>query len=72
MRSTNRRGNALSEEKIISPAGSLVEHAKLPGKSSEEIERCVIATFRVVESMGFKGGFRHWEELLRIGGLLAL
>ena len=28
--------------------------ATLP-KSSEEIERCVIASFRVAESMGFKG-----------------
>ena len=40
--------------------------------AGKQIERCVIATFRVAESMGFKGGFRHWEELLRIGGLLAL
>ena len=32
--------------------------ATLP-KSSEEIERCVIASFRVVESMGFKGEFRQ-------------
>ena len=40
--------------------------ATLP-KSSEEIERCVIATFRVAESMGFKGDFRQWEHLLRIG-----
>ena len=42
------------------------------GKSGKQIERCVIASFRVAESMGFKGGFRHWEELLRIGGLPAL
>ena len=33
----------------------------------EEIERCLIATFRIVESMGFKGDFRQGEELLRIG-----
>ena len=37
------------------------------GKSGKQIERCVIASFRVAESMGFKGGFRQWEELLRIG-----
>ena len=32
-----------------------------------QIERCVISTFRIAESMGFKGDFRQWEELLRIG-----
>jgi hypothetical protein len=31
-----------------------------------QIERCVIATFRIAESLGFKGDCRHWEELLRI------
>ena len=36
------------------------------GKSGKQIERCVLATFRVAESMGFKGDFRQWEELLRI------
>jgi hypothetical protein len=29
-----------------------------------EIEQCVIATFRVAESMGFKGELRQWEDLL--------
>jgi hypothetical protein len=28
---------------------------------------CLISTFRVAESMGFKGDFRQWEQLLRIG-----
>jgi hypothetical protein len=28
--------------------------------NSEEVERCVIASFRVAESMGFKGEFREW------------
>ena len=37
------------------------------GKSGKAIERCVISTFRVAESMGFKGDFRQWEGLLRIG-----
>ena len=37
------------------------------GKSGKQIERCVISTFQVVESMGFKGDFRQWEHLLRIG-----
>jgi orotidine-5'-phosphate decarboxylase len=37
------------------------------GKSGKQIERCVISTFQVAESMGFKGDFRQWEHLLRIG-----
>jgi hypothetical protein len=37
------------------------------GKSGKPIERCVISTFQVAESMGFKGDFRQWEHLLRIG-----
>ena len=37
------------------------------GKSGKQIERCAIARFRVAESMGFKGDFRQWEDLLEIG-----
>jgi hypothetical protein len=37
------------------------------GKSGKQIERCLISTFRVAESMGFKGEFRQREHLLRIG-----
>jgi hypothetical protein len=37
------------------------------GKSGKQIERCVIASFQVAESMGFEGEFRQWEHLLRIG-----
>jgi hypothetical protein len=37
------------------------------GKSGKQIERCVFASFQVAESMGFKGEFRQWEHLLRIG-----
>jgi hypothetical protein len=33
----------------------------------KQIERCVISTFQVAESMGFKGDFRQWEHLLRVG-----
>ena len=36
-------------------------------KSGKQIEKCVIASFRVAESIGFKGEFRQWEHLLRIG-----
>jgi hypothetical protein len=37
------------------------------GKGGNQIERCVISTFRVAESMGFNGDVRQWEHLLRIG-----
>jgi len=43
---------------------SACQHA---GKSGKQIERCVISSFQVAESMGFKGDFRQREELLRIG-----
>jgi hypothetical protein len=37
------------------------------GKSGKRIERCVISTFHIAESLGFRGDFRQWEHLLRIG-----
>ena len=37
------------------------------GKGGKQIERCVISSFQLAESMGFKGDFRQWEHLLRIG-----
>ena len=37
------------------------------GKGGKQIERCVISSFQIAESMGFKGDFRQWQELLRIG-----
>jgi hypothetical protein len=37
------------------------------GKGGKQIERCLISTFQVAESIGFKGDFRQWEHLLRIG-----
>jgi hypothetical protein len=37
------------------------------GKSGKQIERCLIWTFKVAESMGFKGNFHQWQHLLRIG-----
>ena len=38
-------------------------------KGGKQIERCVISTFQVAGSMGFKRDFRQWEDLLRIGGV---
>jgi hypothetical protein len=37
------------------------------GKSGKQIERCVIASFQIAESLGFKGDFRQWEYLLGVG-----
>jgi hypothetical protein len=37
------------------------------GKSGKPIERSVIASFRIAETLGFKGDYRQWEHLLRIG-----
>jgi hypothetical protein len=30
------------------------------GKSGKQIERCLISTFQVAESIGFRGDFRQW------------
>ena len=48
----------------VNPEENIDEPVKLPGK---QIERCVIASFRFAESMGFKGEFRQSRDLLRIG-----
>ena len=40
------------------------------GKGGNEIERCVISTFRVAASMGFKGDFRPMHELPESGDLI--
>ena len=34
------------------------------GKSGKQIERCVISTFQVAGSIGFKGDFRQWEQVV--------
>jgi hypothetical protein len=36
-------------------------------KPSKQIERCVISSLQIAESIGFKGEFVQWENLLRIG-----
>ena len=36
-------------------------------KSGKQIERCVISTVQIAESIGFKGDLRQWEHLLRVG-----
>lgn len=39
---------------------------EIAGKSGKQIERCVILTFQIAQSLGFNGEFRQWEHLLRI------
>ncbi|HEY5811739.1 MAG TPA: hypothetical protein VIT23_03685 [Terrimicrobiaceae bacterium] len=39
---------------------------EIAGKSGKQIERCVISTFQVAQSLGFNGEYRQWEHLLRI------
>ena len=41
--------------------------SEIAGKSGKRIERCVISTFQIAEKLGFRGNFRQWEHLLRIG-----
>ena len=45
---------------------STLKPARDRRESGKQIERCVISSFRIAESMGFKGEFRQWESLLRI------
>ena len=37
-----------------------------PGKGSKPLERSVLSSYQVAQSLGFKGDFRAWEHLLRI------
>jgi hypothetical protein len=36
-----------------------------PGKGTKQIERCIISTFQIAESLGFNGELRQREHLLR-------
>jgi hypothetical protein len=49
-----------------SPQG-VSANCETAGKSGKQIERCVISTFQIAESIGFEGEFRQWEEVLRVG-----
>jgi hypothetical protein len=39
-----------------------------PNKGNTAIEREIISSYQVAQSLGFKGDFRAWEHLLRLGG----
>ena len=47
-------------------AGNTAQIAITPEKAASR-SSALISTFRVAESMGFKGDIRQWQELLRIG-----
>ena len=62
----------LSSRRRCSTLAGMARQAPLPKQRhyrnpARKNERCVIASFRVAESIGFKGEFRQWEGLLRIG-----
>ena len=37
-----------------------------PNKGNKAIEREVISSYQIAQSLGFNGDFRAWEHLLRI------
>ena len=37
-----------------------------PNKGNKAIERNIIASYQIAQSLGFQGDFRAWEHLLRI------
>jgi hypothetical protein len=39
-----------------------------PNKGNKAIERNIIASYQIAQSLGFNGDFRQWEHLLRIHG----
>lgn len=54
------------------PPGENATHATIllvcerPNKGGKAIEREVISSYQLAQSLGFKGDFRAWEHLLRI------
>jgi hypothetical protein len=49
--------------KLVAPPPLVCER---PNKGNKAIEREVIASYQIAQSLGFKGDFRSWEHLLRI------
>jgi hypothetical protein len=37
-----------------------------PNKGNKAVERTVLSSYQVAQSLGFNGDFRAWEHLLRI------
>jgi hypothetical protein len=44
-----------------------VQTCDRPGKGNKAIERTVLSSYQIAQSLGFKGDYRQWEHLLRIG-----
>ena len=40
-------------------------NSERPGKGNKAMERSVISSYQIAQSMGFKRDFRRWEDLLR-------
>jgi hypothetical protein len=59
-------GTAL-QRTSTNPAENYRRASETASKSGKRIERCVISTFQIAESLVFRGDFRQWEHLLRIG-----
>ena len=57
----------MTRVRFVLLAGGMRRRLSSISATGKQIERCVISTFRIVESMGFKGEFRQWEHLLRVG-----
>ena len=51
---------------FINPGGNTDGRAKQPGSPANKSSGA-ISSFRIAESLGFKGDFRQWEHLLRVG-----
>lgn len=54
-------------QEINSGSRNTAQLAIDPAKAEKQIERCLISTFQIAESKGFKGDYRQWEHLLRMG-----
>ena len=53
----------LTFTKLESSTGFLCER---PNKGNKAIERELISSYQVAQSLGFNGDFRAWQHLLRI------
>jgi hypothetical protein len=67
LKTLTKRLHALPIPFKLRPFAGLPANVRNCRKSGKQIERCVISTFQIAESMGFKGDFRQWEDLLRVG-----
>ena len=64
---SGKRGDEKLDSQLYQARREYRRTSETAGKSGKQIERCVIASFQLAESMGFKGEFHQWEHLLRIG-----